>query len=85
MEYKEYFDACAVTTCTYTYKSNMSSSAIVSVIIGLIGGITSFMNFFFQALYNTGKSVITSKNENEDEEQSRMERPQTSYSASNLA
>jgi hypothetical protein len=77
VDYQKYFDACAVTSCTYTYKSNVSSSAIMSVIIGLIGGITSFMNLVTQTLYNTGKSVITSKSENEEEEKSQNKEGET--------
>ena len=81
VDYKKYFDACASTSCTYTYKANVSSSAIMSVIIGLIGGITSFMNLLFQSIYNTGKSVITSKSEGEDEETKSAEIPATSDSS----
>jgi hypothetical protein len=81
VDYKKYFDACASTSCTYTYKANVSSSAIMSVIIGLIGGITSFMNLLFQTIYNTGKSVITSKSEGEDEETKSAEIPATSDSS----
>lgn len=77
VDYQKYFDACAVTSCTYTYKSNVSSSAIMSVIIGLVGGITSFMNLVTQTLYNTGKSVITSKSENEEEEKSQNKEGET--------
>ena len=61
VDFPRYYDACSISSCTYTYMSSMSSVALISVMFGLVGGITSFLNLIFKTIYATGKFSITSK------------------------
>ena len=61
MNYTQYFEACKVTSCTYTYMSASSIAGVAAVIIGLLGGINNAMNATFKAVYSVSKGIIVPK------------------------
>mmetsp|Transcript_7508 Transcript_7508/g.33394 ORF Transcript_7508/g.33394 Transcript_7508/m.33394 type:complete len:459 (-) Transcript_7508:3527-4903(-) len=58
VNYEDYFNTCAITTCTYTYSARLSTAALTSVIFGLIGGIVAFMNLFGGFVYDACKAAV---------------------------
>ena len=58
LDYEKYFNACAPTTCSYVYQDTPSSAAIVSVVFGLIGGISAAMDSIFMVIYKVCKKII---------------------------
>ena len=58
LQLQDYFNTCAITTCTYTYSAQLSTAALTSVIFGLIGGIVAFMNLFGGFVYDACKAAV---------------------------
>lgn len=58
VNYEDYFDTCAITSCTYTYRAQLSTAALTSVIFGLIGGIVAFMKLLGGFVYDTCKAAV---------------------------
>ena len=58
LQLQDYFNTCAITACTYTYSSRLTTAALTSVIFGLIGGIVAFMNLFGGFVYNACKAAV---------------------------
>ena len=77
MNYTQYFEACKVTSCTYTYMSASSIAGVAAVIIGLLGGINNAMNATFKAVYSVSKGIIVPKPGAEDSKNKEGETPAT--------
>jgi hypothetical protein len=58
VNYEDYFDTCAITSCTYTYRAQLSTAALTSVIFGLIGGIVAFMKLLGGFVYDACKAAV---------------------------
>ena len=58
LQLQDYFNTCAITTCTYTYSAQLSTAALTSVIFGLSGGIVAFMNLFGGFVYDACKAAV---------------------------
>ena len=55
INYKKYFENSGLLSCTYTKKFKIEPSAVVAVVVGIIGGVTSGCTFLAQILYLTLK------------------------------
>jgi hypothetical protein len=51
VNYKKYFENSGLLSCTYTKKFKIEPSAVVAVVVGIIGGVTSGCAFLAQLLY----------------------------------
>jgi len=51
VNYKKYFENSGLLSCTYTKKFKIEPSAVVAVVVGIIGGVTSGCTFLAQVLY----------------------------------
>lgn len=49
-DYRSYFLACQVKSCSYTYQSRRSFLSILTTILGLIGGLTTILVFLIPIL-----------------------------------
>jgi len=77
MNYTQYFEACKVTSCTYTYMSASSIAGVTAVIIGLLGGINNAMNATFKAVYVVSRRIVMPKPGAEDSKNMEGETPAT--------
>ena len=50
IDYRSYFLACQVKSCSYTYQSRRSFLSILTTILGLIGGLTTILVFLIPIL-----------------------------------
>ena len=64
-DYDKYFEACDVKRCTYTYEADVSAATLASIILGLIGGVTTVMGLLARILYNILKYSIIYRREDD--------------------
>ena len=62
VDYEDYFEVCRISSCAYTFKGKLSNAALGSLILGLLGGISTVMASASQALYILLKFLIIQKN-----------------------
>ena len=77
VDYEEYFNACDVSSCTYTYMSASSAAGVAAVIIGLLGGINNAMNATFKFVYSVARGMVVPKEQPEEQEDAASETPAT--------
>jgi uncharacterized short protein YbdD (DUF466 family) len=77
VDYERYFDACQVSSCTYTYMSASSAAGVAAVVIGLLGGINNAMNATFKFVYSVARGMVVPKEEPEKKEDAASETPAT--------
>ena len=58
IDYEKYFAECDVKMCTYTYEANISVYTLASIVLGLIGGVTTVMGLLSRIMYNILKYTI---------------------------
>ena len=51
INYEKYFENSGLLSCAYTKKFKIEPSAVVAVVVGIIGGVTSGCTFLAQILY----------------------------------
>jgi hypothetical protein len=61
VDYAKYFEACQVSSCTYTYMSVSSAAGMAAVILGLLGGIQNALSAGFLTLYEFLKGFMIPK------------------------
>ena len=61
VDYAKYFEACQVSSCTYTYLSVSSAAGMAAVILGLLGGIQNALSAGFLTLYEFLKGLMIPK------------------------
>ena len=62
VDYEDYFEVCRISSCAYTFKGKLTNAALGSLILGLLGGISTVMASASQALYILLKFLIIQKN-----------------------
>ena len=77
VDYEDYFEVCRISSCAYTFKGKLSNAALGSLILGLLGGISTVMASASQALYILLKFLIIQKNKSRkaDDDENEKERP----------
>ena len=58
LDYAKYFKECSPTTCTFVYDEKPSSAALVTIVFGLIGGITAALDAVFAFIYKVCRRTI---------------------------
>ena len=58
MDFDKYFAMCNIDECQYTHTTVMSTAAIISVLLGLLGGIVSGAGMLFGQIYEQLKGRI---------------------------
>ena len=83
VDYDEYFKVCRISSCAYTFTGKLTSAALGSLILGLLGGISTVMGSVSQAIYILCKFIILqknkSKNANDDENEEEKPAPETEF------
>ena len=62
VDYDEYFKVCRISSCAYTFTGKLTTAALGSLILGLLGGISTVMGSVAQALYVILKFLTIQKN-----------------------
>ena len=77
VDYEDYFEVCRISSCAYTFKGKLTNAALGSLILGLLGGISTVMASASQALYILLKFLIIQKNKSRkaDDDENEKERP----------
>jgi|TARA_B110000261_G_scaffold157743_1_gene193212 hypothetical protein len=58
LDYAKYFKECAPTTCTFVYDDTPSSAALIAIVFGLIGGITTTLDAILAFIYKVCRRTI---------------------------
>lgn len=70
LRYEEYFSKCNVKSCTHLVDARMSSSALFSILLGIIGGFWSVIELLTSSLYVTGRwFILRSETQRDDEDE----------------
>ena len=77
VDYEDYFEVCRISSCAYTFKGKLTNAALGSLILGLLGGISTVMASASQAPYILLKFLIIQKNKfrKADDDENEKERP----------
>jgi len=67
VDYETYYKASEVSECTYSKKVGASAATIVTVVLGLIGGVTTSVSVFALLLYQLFRNSIFKKYEKESQ------------------
>jgi hypothetical protein len=66
LRYLEYFEKCKIKSCTHLVDARMSSSALMSILLGIIGGFWSVVEVGTRTVYNFGRWLILRSDRHED-------------------
>jgi len=67
VDYETYYKASEVSECTYSKKVGASAATIVTVVLGLVGGVTTSVSVFALLLYQLFRNSIFKKYEKESQ------------------
>ena len=83
VDYDEYFKVCRISSCAYTFTGKLTTAALGSLILGLLGGISTVMGSVSQGIYIMCKFIILQKNKsenaNDDENEEEKPAPETEF------
>ena len=61
VDFETYYKASDVSQCTYSRKIGANPATVVTVILGLIGGVTTSVSFLALVVYNIFRRKVTKK------------------------
>ena len=69
LRYDEYFAKCDIKACTHLVDARMTTSALMSILLGIIGGFWSVIEIITRTAYLAGRRFILRRSRDDDDEE----------------